>query len=97
MSEQFPHLFQPLRVGALTLKNHFMNTGHAVHFQTGDGIPTEKYVHYLRERAKGGAGITYITPLTTWRTSTRRLPPPRLAGGISSLICAHSASVRSLG
>jgi 2,4-dienoyl-CoA reductase-like NADH-dependent reductase (Old Yellow Enzyme family) len=53
MSEQFPHLFQPLRVGALTLKNHFMNTGHAVHFQTGDGIPTEKYVHYLRERAKG--------------------------------------------
>jgi 2,4-dienoyl-CoA reductase-like NADH-dependent reductase (Old Yellow Enzyme family) len=57
MSEQFPHLFQPLRVGALTLKNRFMNTGHAAHFQTGDGIPTEKYVHYLRERAKGGAGI----------------------------------------
>ena len=57
MSEQFPHLFQPLRVGALTLKNRFMNTGQAAHFQTGDGIPTEKYVHYVRERAKGGAGI----------------------------------------
>ena len=39
----------------------------------------------------------YITPLTTWRMSTRRLPPPCLAGGISGLICAHSASVRSLG
>ena len=27
----------------------------------------------------------------------RRLPPPRLAGGISGSICCHSASVRSLG
>ena len=34
-----------------------MNTGHAAHFQTGDGTPTEQYVHYVRERAKGGAGI----------------------------------------
>ena len=38
---------------------------------------------------------TYITPLTTSRMLTRRLPPPRLAGGISGSICAHSSSVRS--
>ena len=29
--------------------------------------------------------------------SERRLPPPGLPGGISGSICAHSASVRSLG
>ena len=39
----------------------------------------------------------YITPLITSRIATRRLPPPGLPGGISGSICAHSASVRSLG
>ena len=42
-------------------------------------------------------GRMYITPLITSRIATRRLPPPGLPGGISGSICAHSASVRSLG
>ena len=57
MTEPYPHLFRPLRVGTYTLKNRIMNTGHAAHFQTGDGTPTENYVHYVGERAKGGAAI----------------------------------------
>src|ERR1700741_1963074 len=35
--------------------------------------------------------------LITFRTSTWRLLPPRLAGGINGSTCAHSSSVRSLG
>ena len=57
MSDSFPHLFSPIAVGAYTLKNRIMNTGHAAHFQTGDGLPTRRYVDYVGERAKGGAGI----------------------------------------
>jgi 2,4-dienoyl-CoA reductase-like NADH-dependent reductase (Old Yellow Enzyme family) len=57
MAHSFPQLFSPLRIGNYTLKNRIMNTGHAAHFQTGDGLPTERYVDYVRERAKGGAGI----------------------------------------
>ena len=57
MSETFPHLFSPLSVGKYTLANRIMNTGHAAHFQSGDGLPTERYVDYVRERARGGAGI----------------------------------------
>ncbi|MBT6272534.1 MAG: hypothetical protein HOI95_00165 [Chromatiales bacterium] len=57
MSSPFSHLFSPIQVGRYTLANRIMNTGHAAHFQSGDGTPTEQYVHYLRERAKGGAGI----------------------------------------
>lgn len=63
MGEPFPHLFRPLKVGAYTLKNRIMNTGHSAHFQTGDGIPTDRYVDYVRERAKGGVGII-VTGLT---------------------------------
>jgi len=43
-----------------------MNTGHAAHFQTGDGIPTDRYVDYVRERAKGGVGII-VTGFTVTR------------------------------
>ena len=57
MSNAFPHLFSPLRVGTYTLKNRIMNAGHAAHFQSGDGTPSEHYAHYIRERAKGGTGI----------------------------------------
>src|SRR6202040_2870811 len=40
---------------------------------------------------------TYMIPFITSRTSTWRLLPPRLAGGINDSTCAHSSSVRSLG
>ncbi|MSP67610.1 MAG: FAD-dependent oxidoreductase [Alphaproteobacteria bacterium] len=60
MSQAFPYLFSPLKVGRYTLKNRIMNTGHAAHFQTGDGLPTQRYVDYVKERAKGGAGIIVI-------------------------------------
>ena len=57
MPNSFPHLFSPLKVGSYTLANRIMNTGHAAHFQSGDGLPTQRYVDYVAERAKGGVGI----------------------------------------
>ena len=39
----------------------------------------------------------YIRPLTTSRSFTVRLLPPRLAGGICGSTSAHSSSVRSEG
>ena len=56
MSDSFPHLFSPIAIGAYTLKNRIMNTGHAAHFQTGDGLPTQRYVDYVGE-GEGGVGI----------------------------------------
>ena len=57
MTDHFPHLFAPITLGRYTLKNRIMNTGHAAHFQTGAGLPTQRYVDYVRERAKGGCSI----------------------------------------
>lgn len=53
----FAHLFSPIRVGPYTFANRIMNTGHAAHYQHGDGTPTDAYAYYVRERAKGGAGV----------------------------------------
>ena len=63
MSTAFPNLFSPISIGPYTLANRIMNTGHGAHFQTGDGLPTERCIDYVRERAKGGAGII-VTGMT---------------------------------
>ena len=60
MPPVFPRLFSPIRVGRYTLRNRIVNAGHAAHFQTGDGLPTSRYVEYVRERARGGAGLIII-------------------------------------
>ena len=59
--------------------------------------PTKVVIHraarwqVLRDIAPLASGAQqYITPLTTSRMLARRLPPPRLAGGISGSICCHS-------
>ncbi len=57
MTDAFSNLFSPLDVGSYRLKNRIMNTGHAAHFQTGDGLPTDRYVDYVAARARGGVGI----------------------------------------
>src|SRR5919108_165630 len=49
----FPHLFQPLKIGAIEVRNRILSSAH----QTGlaeDGVPGERYVAYQRERARGG-------------------------------------------
>ena len=56
----FPRLFSSIRIGRYILRNRIVNAGHAAHFQTGDGLPTARYVEYVRERARGGAGLVII-------------------------------------
>jgi 2,4-dienoyl-CoA reductase-like NADH-dependent reductase (Old Yellow Enzyme family)/thioredoxin reductase len=50
------HLFTPLRLGHLTLRNRIVSTPHATKFGK-DGYITERYIRYYVEKAKGGAGL----------------------------------------
>ena len=61
---RFPHLFQPLTVGGIELRNRIISSAH----QSGlaeDGVPGDRYVAYQRERARGGVAliITGATPV----------------------------------
>ena len=67
MSQSFAHLFSPLQVGCYRLSNRIMNTAHAAHFQTGEGLPTQRYVDYVGERARGGAGIIVMGHTVPYR------------------------------
>jgi len=50
------HLFQPLQIKKLKIRNRFLSSSHAPGYATG-GVITERYVRYQAEKAKGGVGL----------------------------------------
>lgn len=59
MSSPFPHLFSPVRVGQLTLRNRIVSTPHATGYVTGY-LHDEREVHYQAEKARGGVGLQFM-------------------------------------
>jgi len=62
----FRYLFTPIDVGPMRLRNRIVNSPHVTCFATNH-LHDERYVYYLKERAKGGAamlctGITLVDP-----------------------------------
>lgn len=52
----FPHLFSPLTIRGVTLKNRIMSTGHDTVLPT-DGTVNAALIAYHQARARGGAGL----------------------------------------
>ncbi len=64
---RYPTVFQPCRIGNLTLKNRLAMSQMTMNYATEDGHVTDKLIAHYRERAKGGVGLifvegTYFTP-----------------------------------
>ena len=53
---QFRHLFEPISIGAHTIRNRIVSTAHATGYDQ-DGLLTERYVRYHERKAAGGAGL----------------------------------------
>ena len=60
MNEYYPHLFSPLRVGPLKLKNRIEASAMSAGPLTADGYPTEKYIAFFEAMARGGAAIVTL-------------------------------------
>ena len=67
MTQQFPLLFTPFQLGKYTLQSRIVVTGHQANFVEAS-MPNETYGYYLRERAKGGAGLVTIGSCYVHRT-----------------------------
>ena len=52
----YPHLFSPLDVGGVTIRNRVMQTGHSKQF-SHEGVDSGRNLSYLVERAQGGIGL----------------------------------------
>ena len=65
-AQQFQYLFTPIKVGPFTVKNRIMVAPHGP-LMCELGLPTEEFIHYEIEKAKGGAGwvamsVGYVEP-----------------------------------
>jgi 2,4-dienoyl-CoA reductase-like NADH-dependent reductase (Old Yellow Enzyme family)/thioredoxin reductase len=52
----FPHLFSPIQIGSVTVKNRILSSGHDT-VMAENGRIGERLVAYHRARAEGGAGL----------------------------------------
>jgi len=59
MSAAFPHLFSPLKIGAVTLKNRIVSTGHDT-VMTEDGLIGDRLIAYHQARARGQCGLITV-------------------------------------
>jgi mycofactocin system FadH/OYE family oxidoreductase 2 len=69
MAQQFRHLFTPLRLGALTLKNRMFSSGHA-EAMAEDGKPGARLRAYHEAKARGGVALTIIGGSTSVHPSS---------------------------
>jgi 2,4-dienoyl-CoA reductase-like NADH-dependent reductase (Old Yellow Enzyme family) len=53
---RYPHLFSPLQIGGITVRNRIMQTGHSKQF-SHEGVDSQRDLDYAVERAKGGIGL----------------------------------------
>src|SRR5437764_471362 len=57
----YPHLFSPIAIKGVTLKNRVAISGHfAGWWVDGEGLPSDAFHAYVEERAKGGVGLFVI-------------------------------------
>src|SRR5205809_7969759 len=69
----YPHLFSPLRIGSVTVRNRIMQTAHVKLFSAG-AVDSQRNVDYQVERAKGGAGLLITGNRLVHPTSTTGFP-----------------------
>lgn len=55
----YPHVFQPLSIGASTIRHRIMVTGHTQLYGE-NGTLSERHIDYYRERARGGAALLVL-------------------------------------
>ena len=68
MSEAFPHLFQPLKLRHVTLRNRVVFGAHTANMAEF-GLPGERHCAYYEERARGGAAMIVVEPMPVHRTA----------------------------
>lgn len=56
----FPHLFRPLQIKGVTLPNRIAVSAHFAGWWVDRGLPSDGFVAYLEERARGGVGLFVI-------------------------------------
>jgi 2,4-dienoyl-CoA reductase-like NADH-dependent reductase (Old Yellow Enzyme family) len=60
MSEKYPHLFSPLTLHTMTLKNRVVMPPMCTDYATIGGAVTDRLIDYYTSRARGGVGLINV-------------------------------------
>lgn len=90
---RFPRLFEPGRIGTLSVKNRIIASPMERNYCTAEGRVTQRYVDYMAARARGGAGLqyteaTYVDPRGKGRTLQMGLHKDDLVPDFARLVAA---------
>jgi 2,4-dienoyl-CoA reductase-like NADH-dependent reductase (Old Yellow Enzyme family)/thioredoxin reductase len=90
---RFPHLFEPIQIGPLKLKNRIVMPPMGTNFAdpSAQGFITERHKSYYGERAKGGTGLiifegTRVNPKRMARKGGPDLYDDRFIAGFRELV-----------
>src|SRR5215475_4315790 len=64
---RYRHLFSPLRIGPLTVRNRIVFSAHLTNYAE-DGLPSQQHADYYAARASGGAGLVITEEHSTHPT-----------------------------
>ncbi|MGW4340691.1 oxidoreductase [Rhodococcus koreensis] len=89
---QYPHALSPWSLAGVEMRNRILMAAHGTNYQSA-GAPSQRYIDYVAERARGGAGLiitegTHVHPtsggpymIDMWRPSSAG-PLEQLAGAV---------------
>ena len=60
MRNKYPHIFEPLTIRRMTLKNRIMMTPMGTNYGDQNGEMTFVHIDYYEQRAKGGTGLLMV-------------------------------------
>ncbi|UCG84714.1 MAG: NADH oxidase, partial [Dehalococcoidia bacterium] len=69
----FPSLFQPGRIGSLTLRNRIVMPPMGTWYATDSGAVSQKHIDHYSERARGGVAMIIVE--TTTVDTSLGVPP----------------------
>ena len=55
--KKYPHIFSPIKIGDMELKNRIKYASTETNFNYGDGFVSDKELAYMEAQARGGAGL----------------------------------------
>ena len=55
--KMYPHIFSPLKIGKIEVKNRIKYASTETNFNSNNGFVSDKEIAYMEAQAKGGAGI----------------------------------------
>ena len=89
---RFPHLFEPIRIGSVELKNRIVMPPMSTDSETPSvPAPSDRHQHYYVERARGGTGLiflesTNVNPKAASRKYGLALHDDRFIFGLRALV-----------